>query len=113
MSDIRVESASLGKVEIPAAALWGPQTQRSLQDFTVGQALIPREVIAGYAILKRCAAVANQADGRLNERACDLIKNACDEIVADEHQDMFALYVWITGSVVDPAKMVKPYVSRV
>ena len=56
MSDTRIESDSLGQVEVPAAALWGAQTQRSLQHFSIGQDLIPREMIPAYAILKRSAA---------------------------------------------------------
>ncbi|MGY8667403.1 hypothetical protein Q3C01_34305 [Bradyrhizobium sp. UFLA05-109] len=60
MTAIRVESDSLGKVEVPAHKLWGAQTQRSLEHFSVGHDLIPREMITAYAILKRCAAAANQ-----------------------------------------------------
>ena len=98
MSDTRVESDSLGQVEVPATALWGAQTQRSLQHFSIGQDLIPREMISAYAILKRSAATANRAGGRLDDHACDLITRACDEILAGQHHDMFQLHVWMTGS---------------
>ena len=98
MSDIRIESDSLGQVEVPATALWGAQTQRSLQHFSIGQDLIPREMIPAYAILKRSAAAANRAGGRLDDQACDLITRACDEILAGRHHDMFPLHVWMTGS---------------
>ena len=59
MSDFRTEADSLGRVEVPADKLWGAQTQRSLQHFSIGQDLIPREMIAAYAIIKRAAATAN------------------------------------------------------
>src|SRR5262245_2817142 len=60
MSNVRPETDSLGIVEVPAEKLWGAQTQRSLQHFSIGQDLIPREMITSYAILKKAAATANQ-----------------------------------------------------
>ena len=98
MADFRTEADSLGPVEVPADRLWGPQTQRSLQHFSIGQDLIPREMIAAYAILKRAAAAANHAGGRLPDEAYELITRVCDEILAGEHHDMFPLHVWMTGS---------------
>ena len=98
MSDKRIESDSLGQVEVPAAALWGAQTQRSLEHFSIGQDLIPREMIAAYAALKRSAAATNHAGGRLKEEVCALVTRVCDELLAGEHQDMFPLHVWMTGS---------------
>ena len=67
MTEVRTEADSLGRVEVPADKLWGAQTQRSLQHFSIGQDLIPREMITAYAILKRAAAAANHAGGRLND----------------------------------------------
>src|SRR6476646_9184735 len=98
MSEFRTESDSMGQVQIPADKLWGAQTQRSLQHFSIGQDLIPREMIPAYAILKRSAAAANHAGGRLDDQACDLITRVCDEILAGQHHDMFPLHVWMTGS---------------
>ncbi len=98
MSDFRTESDSMGQVQIPADKLWGAQTQRSLEHFSIGNDLIPREMITAYAILKRCAAAANRAEGRLPEEAHDLITRVCDEILAGQHHDMFPLHVWMTGS---------------
>src|ERR1700679_1979574 len=93
----RLEQDSLGSVEVPADKLWGAQTQRSLQHFSIGHDLIPREMITSYAILKRAAATANHTGGRLPESARVLILQVCDEILAGQHQDMFPLHVWMTG----------------
>jgi len=98
MTGIRKETDSLGVVEVPADKLWGAQTQRSLEHFSIGQDLIPREMITAYAILKKAAANANHTGGRLDERAHRLIVQACDEILAGRHHDMFPLHVWMTGS---------------
>src|SRR6516225_2972489 len=96
--DYRNESDSLGEVRVPADKLWGAQTQRSLEHFSIGKDLIPREMIAAYAVLKKAAANANHAGGRLDDRQHRLIVQVCDEILAGEHQDMFPLHVWMTGS---------------
>ncbi len=98
MSDFRKETDSLGEVEVPADKLWGAQTQRSLGHFSIGADLIPREMIASYATLKKAAAIANHASKRLADEPFGLIVRACDEILAGEHRDMFPLHVWMTGS---------------
>jgi fumarate hydratase class II len=98
MVNMRVETDSLGKVEVPADKLWGAQTQRSLEHFSIGKNLIPREMIAAYAILKKAAAIANHAGGRLEQPVHDLIVQVCGEILAGQHHDMFPLHVWMTGS---------------
>src|ERR1700742_3515379 len=98
MNDVRKESESLGVVEVAADKLWGAQTQRSLEHFSIGKDLIPREMITGYAILKKAAATANHADGRLDDKRYQLIVQVCDEILAGQHHDMFPLHVWMTGS---------------
>jgi len=98
MTEVRRETDSLGVVEVPADKLWGAQTQRSLEHFSIGQDLIPREMIIAYATLKKAAANANHAGGRLDDRAHRLIVQACDEILAGQHHDMFPLHVWMTGS---------------
>src|SRR6202158_1980765 len=94
----RQETDSLGEVDVPSAKLWGAQTQRSLEHFSIGQDLIPREMIAAYATLKKAAANANQAGGRLDDERHRLIVRTCDEILAGQHEDMFPLHVWMTGS---------------
>jgi len=98
MSEVRKETDSMGVVEVPADKLWGAQTQRSLEHFSIGQDLIPREMITAYAILKRAAANANHAGRRLDDRAHRLIVQVCDEILAGQHHHMFPLHVWMTGS---------------
>jgi len=98
MSDVRTETDSLGEVQVPADKLWGAQTQRSLEYFSIGTDLIPREMITAYAILKKSAANANHAGKRLDDRIHGLIAQVCDEILAGKHHDMFPLHVWMTGS---------------
>ena len=98
MSDVRIETDSLGEVRVPADKLWGAQTQRSLEHFSIGQDLIPREMITAYAVLKKAAANANRAGKRLDDRAHGLIVQVCDEILSGRHHDMFPLHVWMTGS---------------
>jgi fumarate hydratase, class II len=98
MTEFRRETDSMGAVDVPADKLWGAQTQRSLEHFSIGHDLMPREMITGYAILKRSAAVANHAGGRLDDTAHGLIVKTCDEILAGQHHDMFPLHVWMTGS---------------
>ncbi len=98
MADVRKETDSLGEVSVPADKLWGAQTQRSLEHFSIGKDLIPREMITAYAILKKAAANANHDGKRLDDTAHKLIVQVCDEILAGQHHDMFPLHVWMTGS---------------
>jgi fumarate hydratase class II len=95
---VRTETDSLGEVQVPADKLWGAQTQRSLEHFSIGKDLIPREMITAYATLKKAAANANFAANRLDEKRHSLITQVCDEILAGRHEDMFPLHVWMTGS---------------
>jgi fumarate hydratase class II len=98
MANVRKETDSLGEVDVAADKLWGSQTQRSLEHFSIGQDLIPREMIGAYATLKKAAANANHAGKRLDDQRHTLIVQVCDEILAGQHQDMFPLHVWMTGS---------------
>ncbi len=98
MAGMRKERDSLGVVDVPADKLWGAQTQRSLEHFSIGRDLMPREMIAAYAVVKKAAAIANHAGQRLDDRRRQLIVQACDEILAGQHHDMFPLHVWMTGS---------------
>jgi fumarate hydratase, class II len=94
----RKETDSLGEVNVPADKLWGAQTQRSLEHFSIGPDLMPREMITAYAILKKAAATANHEGRRLSDEKYKLIVQVCDEILAGKHHDMFPLHVWMTGS---------------
>jgi len=98
VADVRKETDSLGEVSVPADKLWGAQTQRSLEHFSIGKDLMPREMITAYATLKKACANANHAGKRLNDEAHRLILQTCDEILAGQHHDMFPLHVWMTGS---------------
>jgi fumarate hydratase, class II len=98
MASTRRETDSLGVVEVSADKLWGAQTQRSLEHFSIGKDLIPREMITAYATLKKAAATANHASERLDDKRFKLILQTCDEIFAGQHHDMFPLHVWMTGS---------------
>ncbi|MGA2095222.1 MAG: class II fumarate hydratase [Candidatus Acidiferrum sp.] len=98
LKNIRKETDSLGEVDVPADKLWGAQTQRSLEHFSIGKDLIPREMITSYATLKKGAAIANHAGKRLDDNRFHLIVRTCDEILAGQHDDMFPLHVWMTGS---------------
>ena len=98
MPDMRKETGSLGVVEVAADKLWGAQTQRSLEHFSIGKDLIPREMITAYTILKKAAAIANHDGKRLDDQRYRLIVKTCDEILAGQHHDMFPLHVWMTGS---------------
>ena len=98
MPDMRKETDSLGVVEVPADKLWGAQTQRSLEHFSIGKDLIPREMITAYATLKKAAAIANHEGKRLGDQQYKLIVQTCDEILAGQHHEMFPLHVWMTGS---------------
>ena len=98
LPDIRKETDSLGEVDVPAHVLWGAQTQRSLEHFSIGIDLIPREMITAYATLKKAAANVNHAAGRLSDEEHRLIVQSCDEILNGLLDDMFPLHVWMTGS---------------
>jgi len=98
MSDVRVESDSMGKIEVPAEKYWGAQTQRSLVHFNIGGDLIPIEVIHAFAVLKKAAAEANCTLGKLKPELKDAICAVCDEIRAGKLDEHFPLKVWMTGS---------------
>ena len=98
MTGVRRETDSLGVVEVPDDKLWGAQTQRSLEHFSIGKDLMPREMITAYAVLKKACAIVNHKAGRLQDQPHALIIQVCDEIIAGQHHDMFPLHVWMTGS---------------
>jgi len=97
-NEFRIEKDALGEVQVPEDRLWGAQTQRSLEHFSIGKDLIPSEMITAYAILKKAAATANHTCKRLGDQQYNLIVQTCDEILDGKHRDMFPLHVWMTGS---------------
>src|SRR5215468_9305303 len=98
MTATRVEQDSLGPVNVPADKLWGAQTQRSLEHFSIGDDLMPQEMIPAYALVKKAAALVNHEAGRLGDSEKELIVRVCDEILEGRHRDQFPLHVWMTGS---------------
>ena len=98
LGETRKETDSMGEVNVPEGVLWGAQTQRSLEHFSIGHDLIPREMISAYAILKKAAANVNHGAGRLSEERHRLIVQGCDELLNGLHADAFPLHVWMTGS---------------
>ncbi|RMH41446.1 MAG: class II fumarate hydratase [Deltaproteobacteria bacterium] len=98
MSNTRIETDTLGEVEVPADRYWGAQTQRSLQNFHIGTERMPIEVVRAFGVLKRAAATVNAQLGRLDQRIADAIVQAADEVIAGKLDDHFPLFVWQTGS---------------
>jgi fumarate hydratase, class II len=94
----RIEHDSMGEVEVPAWALWGAQTERSYENFRIGTETMPKGIICAFALLKKAAAQANAKLGCLTEEQATLIGQAADEVLAGQHDDMFPLKVWQTGS---------------
>jgi fumarate hydratase class II len=98
MTTFREESDTMGSIKVESEKLWGAETQRSLEYFSIGKDLIPRELIPAFAILKKAAANANYAGKRMDQKTHDLIVTVADEILAGQHGNMFPLHVWMTGS---------------
>lgn len=94
----RTEYDSIGPVDVPADRYWGAQTQRSLQNFKIGNEHFPREFIRAYGILKKAAATVNESFGNLDAELAATIRNAADEVIAGKLDDHFPLVVWQTGS---------------
>jgi fumarate hydratase class II len=96
--DYRIERDSIGDIQVPSDKYWAAQTQRSLENFKIGDQRMPIEIIRAFAVLKKCAAMTNHELGVLSEEKMQLISKVCDEIVAGDLDDQFPLVIWQTGS---------------
>jgi len=94
----RIETDTMGPVEVPAEKYWGAQTQRSINNFKIGEQLMPAEIIWAFAVLKKAAAITNFELGVLSREKCELISKVCDEIMEGKLAGEFPLVVWQTGS---------------
>jgi fumarate hydratase class II len=94
----RIESDSMGEIEVPAEHYWGAQTQRSLIHFSIGNDRMPKEVYHAYGYVKKAAAKVNAAEGLLPEWKARLISKVADEVISGELDSEFPLFVWQTGS---------------
>ncbi len=95
----RIEKDTLGEVKVPANVYWGAQTERSRINFKIGAvASMPKEIIYGFAYLKKAAAYTNCDAGILDQNKRDLIAQVCDEILEGKLDDQFPLVIWQTGS---------------
>ncbi len=95
----RIEKDTMGDVNVPADKLWGAQTERSRNNFKIGNAAsMPIDIVYGFAYLKKAAAYTNCELGILSSEKRDLIAQVCDEILTGKHDDQFPLVIWQTGS---------------
>src|SRR5579863_842615 len=95
---IRIESDSMGQIEVPANVYWGAQTQRSLLHFNIGRDVMPPEMIRAFGVLKKACALVNQDLGKLPADKAALIVQAADEVISGKLNDQFPLRIWQTGS---------------
>jgi fumarate hydratase class II len=93
-----METDSMGEVAVPKDRYWGAQTQRSLQNFKIGGHRFSSSVIRAFGIVKKASALTNLKLKKLDPTKCDLITQACDEVIAGKLDDHFPLVVWQTGS---------------
>ena len=96
--ETRIETDSMGEIEVLTSAYWGAQTQRSLKHFNIGLDVMPREVIRALGILKKAAAIVNNDLGKLPDDKLKLIEQAADEVIEGKLDEHFPLRVWQTGS---------------
>jgi fumarate hydratase class II len=96
--DYRIEKDTMGEVQVPADKYWGAQTQRSKENFKIGDGRMPIEIVKAFGYLKKAAAATNMELGVLPEEKAHLIMDVCDEIIDGKLEDQFPLVVWQTGS---------------
>jgi fumarate hydratase, class II len=98
MTDIRMESDSMGEIEVPADRYWGAQTQRSLHHFDIGTETMPKSLIRAFGVLKGASASVNRDLGKLDDGLAGLIEQAAGEVAKGTLDDQFPLRIWQTGS---------------
>lgn len=98
MSTTRIEHDTMGEVAVPSDAMWGAQTQRSLQNFKIGQERLPRAMIRAMGLVKKSAALTNVSLDQIPQDICDAIVGATDEVITGQWDSQFPLVVWQTGS---------------
>ena len=95
---MRVETDSMGPIEVPADKYYGAQTMRSRMNFKIGLERMPLEIVRAFGVLKKAAALTNRELGNLDSELCDWIVQAADEVIEGKLDDHFPLVVWQTGS---------------
>lgn len=96
--DYRIEHDTMGDIQVPANVYWGAQTQRSLQNFKIGNEHLPRPLIRAMGIVKKSAAIVNAGLGQISQELADLIVPAAEQVISGEWDNQFPLVVWQTGS---------------
>src|SRR2546430_3431428 len=97
-NQFRIESDSMGKIEVPAEHYWGAQTQRSLIHFAIGHETMPRSLIRALGVLKKAAAEVNHQLGKLDQVKAELIVRTAEEVISGSLDPEFPLRIWQTGS---------------
>lgn len=113
MAEFRKEHDSLGEMLVPAERMWGAQTQRSLENFPIGDDRMPIEIIRAFAILKKAAAITNYNLGKLDEKRAVIIGMVCDSVLSGRFDKEFPLSVWQTGSGTQSNMNMNEVVSRI
>ena len=112
-NSFRYEKDSMGTIQVPAKALWGAQTQRSIMNFSIGEELIPIELIYSITVIKKAAAIENCKIGLIEKLKKDLIVEACEEILDGKHDSQFPLKIWQTGSGTQTNMNVNEVISNI
>jgi len=111
--NFRIEKDSMGTIQVPLKALWGAQTQRSIENFSIGNELIPIELIYALTVIKKAASITNYNLGLIDKEKKDLIIEACKEIIDGMHDSQFPLKVWQTGSGTQTNMNVNEVISNI
>ena len=111
--NFRLEKDSMGSIKVPLDSLWGAQTQRSINNFSIGDELVPMKLIYSLTLIKKSAAIANFNLGHLKKNKKDLILQSCEEIINGLHDTQFPLKIWQTGSGTQTNMNVNEVISNI